>query len=108
MSSSASLDGNIVPNGDMENTNTAQKATNGIAHPTYTYPFLALAEHDDDPQIRKKYRPFLLDGLDGKTIDSDWVSELELDTAMEMAARDLERTGERLKVMVLFGSLRRR
>ena len=49
-----------------------------------------------------------VDGLDGKTIDSDWVSELELDTAMEMATRDLERTGERLKVMVLFGSLRRR
>ncbi|KAL9118390.1 MAG: hypothetical protein Q9187_005066 [Circinaria calcarea] len=75
---------------------------------TYTKPSLTLAESEDDIETRRRYRPFLLDRLDVETVSKDWVSELELDTAMEMSARDLERTGERLKVLVLFGSLRRR
>ena len=105
MSSGSSMDGRFVPNSDTQSINAVKKTANADVYPTYTNRSLAIAEHDDEPQIRRKYRPFL---LDAQTTISDWVSELELNTAMDMAARDLERTGERLKIMVLFGSLRPR
>jgi len=54
-------------------------------------------------EIRRKYRPFVADA----DMD-DWVGKLELSTVMKMAEQDLGRTGERLKVLVLFGGLRRR
>ncbi|TGJ80362.1 hypothetical protein E0Z10_g8401 [Xylaria hypoxylon] len=66
---------------------------------------LAISEEEDDPQIRAKYRPFL---LDTQTIANDWISELELDTVAAIAQQDMERTGSRLKVLVLYGSLRKR
>ena len=37
---------------------------------------------------------------------SDWVSQLELSTALKLAESDFERTGERLKILVIYGSLR--
>ncbi len=66
---------------------------------------LAIRDCDDEAGIREKYRPFLLDKEDSK---ADWVAELELDTVTTMAAENMQRTGERLKVMVLYGSLRKR
>ena len=66
---------------------------------------LAIEERDDDPAIRERYRPFLLENKDNK---ADWVDDLELDTVTAMAAEDMQRTGERLKVLVLYGSLRSR
>lgn len=66
---------------------------------------LAIAETDDEPEIRSKYRPFLLDPEIEKT---DWISELELDTTITMAEEDFHRTGRRLRVLVLYGSLRKR
>ncbi|PGH27410.1 arsenical resistance protein ArsH [Polytolypa hystricis UAMH7299] len=39
--------------------------------------------------------------------DGDWVQQLELTTAMDMAAEDMQKTGERLKILVLYGSLRK-
>jgi len=69
------------------------------------YPQLAIAKLDDDPEIRSKYRPFLLDS----TVEgTDWISQLELETAMSIASTDLAKTGSRLKVLVLYGSLRKR
>ncbi|KAL2208360.1 arsenate resistance ArsH [Sarocladium strictum] len=66
---------------------------------------LAIPAHEDDAAIRTKYRPFLL----GDEIEStDWVSKLELDVAMDMARQNIESTGSRLKVLVLYGSLRKR
>jgi arsenic resistance protein ArsH len=66
---------------------------------------LSLSEKDDDPNTREKYRPFIL----GPEIESkDWISELELEAAISMAEADLEKTGSRLKVLVLYGSLRKR
>src|SRR5687768_9173717 len=68
-------------------------------------PTLAISAHEDDPEIRAKYRPFLL----GDEIESsDWIAELELDAVMEMARQNIESTGSRLKVLVLYGSLRKR
>ncbi|KAL8860027.1 MAG: hypothetical protein Q9178_003576 [Gyalolechia marmorata] len=66
---------------------------------------LSIMECDDDPSIRKRYRPYLLE-KEGNT--ADWVDNLELSTATTMAAEYMQRTGERMKVLVLFGSLRQR
>lgn len=54
---------------------------------------------------RTGYRPFL---LDEQTRASDWISELELDTAEEMARQDLLATAQPLRILVLYGSLRKR
>ena len=65
---------------------------------------LALRAAEDDAQIRQKYRPFILSEKNG----ADWVDQLELETVLDMAEQDLQKTGKRLKVLVLYGSLRRR
>ncbi|KAJ9360446.1 hypothetical protein DTO027B9_1430 [Paecilomyces variotii] len=71
-----------------------------------TYRSLAISEKDDDRDIRQKYRPFILEG-DSRTEDC-WVNDLELTTVLDMAEKDLRNTNQRLKVLVLYGSLRRR
>ncbi|KAN0119408.1 arsenate resistance ArsH [Hyaloscypha variabilis] len=68
-------------------------------------PELAISAAEDDPEIREKYRPFL---LDPEVEATDWISLLELDTAISIAQADIEKTGSRLKVLVLYGSLRKR
>lgn len=65
---------------------------------------LAIPSHKDDEEIRTKYRPFL---LANEVEDTDWVSELELDEALDMARENIESAGSRLKVPVLYGSLRK-
>ncbi|KAJ9265779.1 hypothetical protein DTO212C5_6634 [Paecilomyces variotii] len=71
-----------------------------------TYRSLAISEKDDDRDIRQKYRPFILEG-DSVTEDC-WVNDLELTTVLDMAEKDLRNTNQRLKVLVLYGSLRKR
>ena len=68
-------------------------------------PQLAISETEDDPELRLKYRPFL---LDPEVEFDDWISQLELDTAISMAEQNLSGTGSRLKILVLYGSLRKR
>ena len=68
-------------------------------------PQLAISEAKDDPEIRVKYRPFL---LDAEVEAADWISQLELETAITMAEENLAKTKSRLKVLVLYGSLRKR
>ncbi|KAL2812893.1 flavoprotein-like protein [Aspergillus cavernicola] len=63
---------------------------------------LALPESEDDIELRQKYRPFLPNN------DSDWVGKLELTTVLDLAEKNLSHTNSRLKVLVLYGSLRRR
>lgn len=91
--------------GDLNNTNAARPTIEIRADPAYIRRSIAIADSDDDGEVRRKYRPFL---LDAKTIHEDWVSKLELATVTKMAEQDLKSTGERLKVLLLFGSLRRR
>ncbi|KAI2676855.1 hypothetical protein LCP963914a_8150 [Penicillium roqueforti] len=69
-----------------------------------SYRTLALRPSEDSPDIRQKYRPFILS--DDAT--EDWVNSLDLTTAVDMAELDLQVTNERLRVLVLYGSLRRR
>ncbi|KAH8195830.1 hypothetical protein TruAng_010000 [Truncatella angustata] len=77
--------------------------SSGQIHQPSTH--LPISEAADDPIIRAKYRPFLR--LPQNGID-DWIVNLELETATTMAFENLERTGSRLKVLVLYGSLRKR
>ncbi|KAH8433156.1 uncharacterized protein LDX57_010790 [Aspergillus melleus] len=65
---------------------------------------LAICENEDNANIRQKYRPFILKN----NVAEDWVSTLELTSALNMAAKELQTSGSRLKVLVLYGSLRRR
>ncbi|KAK3669718.1 hypothetical protein LTR78_010401 [Recurvomyces mirabilis] len=93
-------------NGDLNNTAVLRKTIITVPDPPYARRTLAVPEGEDDSAIRAKFRPFLLhDDL----ASSDWVARLELSTALKMAEADMQRTdGDRLKVMVLFGSMRSR
>jgi len=91
--------------GDLNNVNAARPHISIKADPEYRYRSLAITESDDDPKIRSTYRPFL---LDKQANIGDWIADLELATVTKMAAEDIARTGERLKVLVLYGSLRQR
>ncbi|CAI7626186.1 unnamed protein product [Penicillium bialowiezense] len=82
----------------VSNSVNGHKSIQGPGHPS-----LAIPQSDDDSDIRQKYRPFILDGA-----AEDWVSTLELTTAMDLAAQELQKSNNRLKVVVLYGSLRRR
>lgn len=67
---------------------------------------LEITEKQDDPAIRSKYRPYL---LDERVVESDWISKLELDTVEDMVQADLDaNNGGRLRVLVIYGSLRAR
>jgi hypothetical protein len=66
---------------------------------------LAISAAEDDVEIRSKYRPFL---LSPEVEATDWISQLELETTISMSEADLKKTGKRLRVLVLYGSLRAR
>ncbi|KAK9233953.1 flavoprotein-like protein [Lipomyces kononenkoae] len=67
---------------------------------------LAIPPAEDDSEIRGAYRPFL---LDDETAKNDWIAQLELSTAMKMVQEDLQNTRrDRIKVLVLYGSMRSR
>ncbi|KUL88245.1 hypothetical protein ZTR_05055 [Talaromyces verruculosus] len=86
----------------MANPAVAESATttNGVCTDRQT---LAIPETEDDLDIRQKYRPFIRDDA-----QNDWVSALELTKVLNLAESDLRATNKRLKVLVLYGSLRRR
>lgn len=69
-----------------------------------SYRSLSIPDAEDDPGIRNKYRPFILN----EESPDDWVNNLELDTVLNMVDKHLRSGGERLKVLVLYGSPRRR
>ena len=62
-------------------------------------------ERENEADYDARYRPFL---LDDSTRSTDWILALELDTVMKMAQQDLLATGQPLRVLVLYGSLRKR
>lgn len=112
----AVIHGSIVPSqqkmtmaktsrGDLNNESAMRATEPPRRDPAFAYRSLAITPDEDDPDIREKYRPFLL-AEDVQT--TDWVSQLELATAAKMAHEDYQRTGSRLKVLVLYGSLRKR
>ena len=92
--------------GDLNNIAAARSAVVISPDLTNSTQTLAIPASEDDAQIRKAYRPFI---LNDQITKDDWIAKLELSTAMKMVEEDLRRTdGDRLKVLVLFGSMRRR
>lgn len=87
---------------------TRKMESNGVirSQNTTTNSNLNISKLVDDAAIRNKYRPFL---LDERVATSDWISKLELDVVEDMVRADLAgKNGERLRVLVLYGSLRSR
>lgn len=76
------------------------------ADEAYLHRSLEIPESEDETEIREKYRPFL---HSENITENDWISKLELSTVLKMSEEDIENSGEgRLKVMVLYGSMRKR
>lgn len=97
-----------VTNGDLNNIAserlraeiTTDSAYRGVSH--------AIPACQDESGVRKTYRPFLLDNAHS---DQDWVAQLELSTALKIVDLQILRSNsycDRLKVLVLYGSMRKR
>lgn len=99
------MPGKMRIDGDLNNTSALREVTRLEVDPAYSYRSLALSETEDDEAIRKAYRPFL---LAPEIASGDWISKLELSTVVKLAEEDIKKHGERLKVLVLYGSLRER
>jgi arsenic resistance protein ArsH len=96
----------VAPSGDLNNTAAERARIELAVDAAYHGVSLAIASSDDDTNIRKSYRPFLLDGEEEQ---NDWVAQLELSTALKMVQTQIvERGADRLRVVVLHGSLRQR
>lgn len=76
-----------------------------VVDPLCAFKSLAIGPELDDAETRKVYRPFI---LNDEVTKSDWISKLELSTITKMAQADLRETNSRLKVLILYGSLRTR
>jgi len=95
-----------IPNGDLNNTSAERARTELDIDPAYQGRSLAIPPSEDDVEVRKAYRPFILEGKDA---EDDWVAELELSTALKMVDTQLlQRGDDRLRVVVLHGSMRSR
>lgn len=92
-------------NGDLNNTASMRVVLKPQRHPDFAFRSLAIPASIDHSTLRSRYRPFL---LPDKIQCDDWVSRLELATVTEMAYNDFKITGERIKVLILYGSLRQR
>jgi hypothetical protein len=95
----------ISTNGDLNNAAAMRKATAPKRDPNFAYQSLAHSASEDDPVVRATDRPFL---LSEETQQTDWISVLELATVTKMAYQDLQETGSRLRILLLYGSLRKR
>ncbi|KAK5203207.1 hypothetical protein LTR47_010918 [Exophiala xenobiotica] len=92
-------------NGDLNNTSAIREVLKPERRVEFAHKSLAISDSVDDPSIRLTYRPSLLpDSIQ----QHDWVSKLELATATELAHNEIKDTCERIKVLVLYGSLRNR
>lgn len=95
----------MVPNGDLNNTSAMRETKRIATDPTFSYHTLAPTAEHDDKEVRDRYRPFIL----SPSIErADWVSRLELATVTKLASEYLHNTGQALRVLVLYGSLRSR
>lgn len=95
-----------VAEGDLNNTAAERIRKELEVDSAYLNSSFAIPKSQDDAGIRERYRPFL---LDEETSASDWISRLELSTALKMVEDQIVNNGqERLKVLVLHGSMRNR
>lgn len=90
--------------GDLNNTQAARAPVEIKPDLSFADRTLAISASEDSPEVREAYRPYL---MNEKVASSDWIARLELSTVIKMVEEDLNRTGgDRLKVLVLFGSMR--
>ncbi|KAF2276242.1 arsenate resistance ArsH [Westerdykella ornata] len=93
-------------NGDLNNTHAAREALTFEPDPAYYGRSFAIPRTEDDEQVRATYRPFL---LDESVARNDWIAQLELSTVLKMVEEEIfAKEQERLKVLVLYGSMRAR
>ncbi|KAJ4358695.1 uncharacterized protein N0V89_003279 [Didymosphaeria variabile] len=96
----------MATNGDLNNTAAARALAEVRNDSAYRDVSFAIPAAEDDALVRQKYRPFLLDSAQS---EQDWIAQLELNTALEMVDSQILRSGgERLRVLVLHGSMRKR
>ncbi|KAB5585237.1 flavo protein-like protein [Coniochaeta sp. 2T2.1] len=92
--------------GDLNNTHAIRAAAQLVVDPAYAHQSFAIPPHEDDADIRAKYRPFL---LPDEFLTDDWISKLELSTALKLVESEvLSKNQDRLRILVLYGSLRSR
>ncbi|KAK5654049.1 hypothetical protein OQA88_7727 [Cercophora sp. LCS_1] len=92
--------------GDLNNTEAARERLMPVADPEYRFRSFPIRASDDDPAVRNRYRPFL---LDDEISSSDWIMKLELAAAAKMVETEILSQGkDRLRILVLYGSLRSR
>ncbi|KAH7176079.1 hypothetical protein EDB81DRAFT_771847 [Dactylonectria macrodidyma] len=92
--------------GDLNNSYAARPQAELVPNPTYSGRSFAISKDDDELDIRERYRPFLLDEA---CEDADWVALLELSTALKMVEPEIINRGhDRLRILVLYGSMRSR
>ncbi len=95
-----------VINGDLNNTAAERVRAQITTDAAYRDHSLAIPASQDEAPIRKTYRPFLLDDVHS---GQDWIARLELSTVLKMVDLQVLRSGgDRLKVLVLHGSMRKR
>lgn len=95
----------VISRGDLNNISAMRDTRFPSIDSDYAHRSLAISSEDDDVEVRSIHRPFLLNAA---VAENDWISQLELSAVTKMAEGNLETTGERIKVLVLTGSLRKR
>ena len=92
--------------GDLNNTAAAREIVQLAVDSEYQSRSFAISADKDDADVRARYRPFL---LSDEISASDWVARLELSTALKTVDSEImSQSKDRLKVLVLYGSLRTR
>ncbi|OIW25739.1 arsenate resistance ArsH [Coniochaeta ligniaria NRRL 30616] len=92
--------------GDLNNTHAARAAAQLVVDPSYAQQSFAIRADEDDPSVRPNYRPFLLPEA---FVADDWIAQLELSTALRLVESEILLKGQdRLRILVLYGSLRSR
>lgn len=92
--------------GDLNNSYASRAAVELSVDPAYSYQSFAIQANEDDVDIRDRYRPFL---LPDQLAADDWVAKLELSTGLKMMETEiLGKKLDRLRILVLYGSLRTR
>ncbi|KAK3933917.1 NADPH-dependent FMN reductase ArsH [Diplogelasinospora grovesii] len=102
------LHSHLVMNGhgDLNNSHAARAAVQLTVDPAYSRRSFAIEAHEDDAAIRDSYRPFLLSEA---FVADDWVAELELSSVLKLVESEiLAKNQDRLRILVLYGSLRSR
>ncbi|RMX89725.1 hypothetical protein D0867_15406 [Hortaea werneckii] len=85
----ARMSGTTNNQGDLNNNSVLRKPVQEfLPDPAWAHRSLAVPEKHDDGDVRAQYRPFL---LTQDVADEDWISKLELSTAVRMASSEFER-----------------